>query len=267
MSILETPSGSLSFSDSGEHDTSKAALVLVHGWCCSGRTWDRLVAELGGAYRTITLDLRGCGGSSVPSDHAFGAEALTNDIVRVCAHLGVRRPILIGHSYGAFMVAKLVQRMPAFAGGAILIDQSFDLVPFCKGIREIESVVRDPSKHFAFREDLLAALVLPGEALDEAELRAFRTTPIDVGLALWSIIFEFTNEELAAEGERLVRAVDRVPSLFIERAAVPAYEAWRKSLAPSSASAAVEGGHWLHQTRTREVAELVRAHVERCAKG
>ena len=56
---------SIYFEDVGSGDK---ALILIHGWGMSGRTWDSvLIPLLDAGLRVITIDHRGCG----RSDHDF----------------------------------------------------------------------------------------------------------------------------------------------------------------------------------------------------
>ena len=90
--ILELPDGDLNYVEAGDRDDP--AIVLLHGYACSLRWWDRVAPELANrGLRVIRFDLLGHGGSEMPRDgygmdnqarldHGVGREAarqLTDD--------------------------------------------------------------------------------------------------------------------------------------------------------------------------------------------
>jgi hypothetical protein len=54
----------LHVSDRGQ---GSLAVVLLHGWGCSTRTWDHVIAALPPGYRTVAIDQRGWGSSEHPT--------------------------------------------------------------------------------------------------------------------------------------------------------------------------------------------------------
>ena len=46
-------------------------ILLVHGWTCSSRFWQKNVDELAKKFRVVTLDLRGHGNSSKITERAY----------------------------------------------------------------------------------------------------------------------------------------------------------------------------------------------------
>ncbi|MCG3108022.1 2-succinyl-6-hydroxy-2,4-cyclohexadiene-1-carboxylate synthase [Metallosphaera sp. J1] len=77
-------------------------LVLVHHLAGSTLSWEFMIHDLASRFWVITYDLRGHGKSSVPpsrytiSDHAQDLKALLE-------YLGVKDPILVGHSIGSLI--------------------------------------------------------------------------------------------------------------------------------------------------------------------
>jgi pimeloyl-ACP methyl ester carboxylesterase len=85
-------------------------LVLIHGASGNLRDWTfRFVGLVEGRYRVTAFDRPGMGWSDQPRpglDRPFAAEGASPAeqaaMLRAAAHaLGLRRPILLGHSYGA----------------------------------------------------------------------------------------------------------------------------------------------------------------------
>lgn len=82
------------------HGEGDFAVVLIHGWGMSGRTWDyTLPALLAAGHRTVTIDHRGCGQSD--KDFAdVGISAIAGDVVALVKELGLKQVILNGWSLG-----------------------------------------------------------------------------------------------------------------------------------------------------------------------
>lgn len=97
---LETPDGAkIKFQDHGKGQP----VLLVHGWMCSSRFWQRNVPDLATGFRVVTLDLRGHGNSSKAlAGHTIRQYA--RDVRAVVEHLGLQAPVLLGWSLGGPVV-------------------------------------------------------------------------------------------------------------------------------------------------------------------
>jgi pimeloyl-ACP methyl ester carboxylesterase len=78
-------------------------VLLLHGWPDSHDLWRHQIAALTGAgYRTIAPDLRGFGASDRPPGvEAYGVLSVVGDVLGILDQLGVARPHLVGHDWGA----------------------------------------------------------------------------------------------------------------------------------------------------------------------
>ncbi|MDF2255034.1 alpha/beta fold hydrolase [Streptantibioticus ferralitis] len=99
-------------------------IVLVHGAFESVDTWSRLAPLLARHHRVYALDLTGDGYSQRRGPYTV--DHLTRQLLGFldAMHLGGpgRRPLLVGHSSGAAMVAKAALRAPGRIGGLMLLD-------------------------------------------------------------------------------------------------------------------------------------------------
>lgn len=84
-------------------------IVLVHGWLCSSRFWQKNVPELAREFRVVTLDLRGHGNSSKTlAGHTIAQYA--RDVRQVIEHLELRDMVLAGWSLGGSVVLSYEQQ-------------------------------------------------------------------------------------------------------------------------------------------------------------
>lgn len=97
-------------------------VVLVHGIGVSGRYFARLERELAapGAGRVVVPDLPGFGGSP-RSDAPLSIGDHADVVAALIAHLGLVRPVVLGHSMGAQVVAEAAVRRPDLVGEAVLV--------------------------------------------------------------------------------------------------------------------------------------------------
>ncbi|MES1258871.1 MAG: alpha/beta hydrolase, partial [Acidobacteriota bacterium] len=76
-------------------------VVMLHGFLGNLAVWHlRMVPELRREHRIVTYDLRGHGYSDV-TPRGYTAAAMAEDLLGLLDRLGIDRPILIGHSFGA----------------------------------------------------------------------------------------------------------------------------------------------------------------------
>lgn len=97
---LETKDGAKIYYE--DHGTGQP-IVLVHGWLCSSRFWQRNVPELASQFRVVTIDLRGHGNSS----KALAGQTIpqyARDLREVMEHLGLEDVVLVGWSLGGPVV-------------------------------------------------------------------------------------------------------------------------------------------------------------------
>jgi pimeloyl-ACP methyl ester carboxylesterase len=103
---LETKDGAkIYFEDQGKGQP----IVLVHGWTCSSKFWQRNVPELAKEFRVVTLDLRGHGNSSKAlTGHTVAQYA--RDVREVVEHLGLKNVTMVGWSLGGPVVLSYYQQ-------------------------------------------------------------------------------------------------------------------------------------------------------------
>ncbi len=97
---LETEDGAkIYYEDRGEGQP----ILLVHGWLCSSRFWQKNVPDLATRFRVVTLDFRGHGNSSKAlTGHTIKQYA--HDVREVIERLRLQQTVLVGWSLGGAVV-------------------------------------------------------------------------------------------------------------------------------------------------------------------
>ncbi|MFF8860791.1 alpha/beta fold hydrolase [Streptomyces sp. NPDC015139] len=101
-------------------DGDGPALIFLHYWGGSRRTWIPVLRRLDPGQGFVAYDQRGWGDSaSVPGP--FGLEQLAEDAERIVDALGHSRYVLVGHSMGGKVAQMLAARKPAGLTGVVLV--------------------------------------------------------------------------------------------------------------------------------------------------
>ena len=87
------------------------ALVFLHYWGGSSRTWRPVIESLSATNRCVAIDFRGWGKSSKASAD-YDLEALSEDVIGVVDQLGLQNFILVGHSMGGKVAQLVAARQP-----------------------------------------------------------------------------------------------------------------------------------------------------------
>lgn len=99
------------------------ALVFLHYYGGSSRTWDRVISALPAQYRTVATDHRGWGESATPAE-GYDIASLAADAASVIKTLGLQRYILIGHSMGGKVAQQIASYPDPGLKGVVLVAPS-----------------------------------------------------------------------------------------------------------------------------------------------
>lgn len=75
-------------------------LIILHGWGRNFQDWIATAKVLASKYRIVLVDLPGFGGTNLPSGVVLGTYDYADFIQSFLEKIEVRKPILLGHSYG-----------------------------------------------------------------------------------------------------------------------------------------------------------------------
>lgn len=99
-------------------------LVALHGLLGGGACLVPMTRPLTNGFDVVLPDARGHGGSSAP-DHGYRYCDLADDVARLIDSLGLRRPVLLGHSMGGLTAAAVAARLGPAIGALVLVDPTF----------------------------------------------------------------------------------------------------------------------------------------------
>jgi pimeloyl-ACP methyl ester carboxylesterase len=117
------PSGaSAHIRDEGNADGP--VLVLIHGSNASLHTWEPWVAELGGSYRIVSMDLPGHGLTGRVPDDDYSREAMAGFVVEIMDALGIERFAVGGNSMGGGVSAMIALENPDRVSALLLVNSA-----------------------------------------------------------------------------------------------------------------------------------------------
>lgn len=107
-------------------------VVLIHGIGGNLTGWYlcSLMRELAKNFRVTAYDLRGHGRSDVP-ESGYSSRTMAADLVGLLDGLGIERPYLMGHSYGATVALHAAVEHPDRVAGVVLSDA------YLPGLRDV----------------------------------------------------------------------------------------------------------------------------------
>ncbi len=102
------------------------AALAVHGITASAMSWQAVAREMPADWSLFAVDLRGRGHSAdLPGPYGFDHHV--SDLTTAVTELGLDRPVLAGHSLGAFAALLAGTRHPDRFGGLLLVDGGLPL--------------------------------------------------------------------------------------------------------------------------------------------
>jgi pimeloyl-ACP methyl ester carboxylesterase len=114
---LHTNGLDFSVRDTGSNEP---ALVFLHYWGGTGRTWDLVAEQLSAQHRCIAPDLRGWGESD-KSATRYDLHTQADDVEAIIQSLGLSRYVLVGQSMGGKIAQIVGARRPAGLKGLVLV--------------------------------------------------------------------------------------------------------------------------------------------------
>ena len=98
-------------------------VMLLHGWTCDSHDWSWQLPVFESKYRVIAPDLRGHGRSEVMPAGAYTPADYVADIeTLILANYRGNKFVLVGHSMGAQIAARLAVKRPDLVGAVVSID-------------------------------------------------------------------------------------------------------------------------------------------------
>jgi pimeloyl-ACP methyl ester carboxylesterase len=265
--LVKTPYGNIFTQERGPVDGPP--VLLVHGTAAWSGFWLAIAEALGReGYRAIAIDLPPFGFSDRSAEGAYSRRDQAERLSGLIAAANFRRPIVVGHSFGAGPVLEAAMRHADQIRGVILVDGALglppegeDYPPDHKWVRMMisqpmiaEPLVSATMTNPWLTRRLLAGLLYRKDAASEAEVeilqRPFTRHGATAAYARWLPSLLFADRQ-AMSADPLNYAKINMPVALVwgrEDAVTPLEQGERlRRLIPGSTLDAIDGvGHIPH---------------------
>ena len=226
----------------GNHDGSP--VILIHGITECHQSWGGLLHSLAKDHLVLAVDLRGHGQSEF--DDPYDPMSYAADVVDTATALGMRRPLVIGHSLGGIVATAFAAQTPC--RGVVNVDQPLQLSAFKEGLMQLEPMLTGDDASFQTAIGLVfdgMRGALPQHEVDR--IGSLRRANQAVVLGTWDSVLHSSIEELDATVDALAGAVT-VPYLAIHGIDPgPGYAEWLRARIPTSVVEVwADMGHYPH---------------------
>lgn len=228
----------------------KKVLIFLPGWGDSAQTFAQLVGKLSSGYTILILDLPGFGGTQA-ADEAWNLDDYGNFIVSWLKKIGVNDIYaLIGHSNGGGIAIRSIAR-------GILKPQKLILMASA-GVRNTHKIRKFLLKTVA-KTGKIITMPIPVQARKNIRSKLYSGLGSDAGLypQMEGTFRKVISQDVQADASSI-----KIPTLLIygslDKSTPLSYgKIFHKQIDGSDLKIVDGAGHYLHQEKTEEVANLL----------
>lgn len=229
-------------------------VLLVHGWCCDHTYMVPQLEHFARTHRVIAPDLSGHGRSD-KSATSYSIAGFADEVAWLANHLGLERPLVVGHSMGGAVALELAVRYPDLPAAIVILDNTVIPPPDRRArMEELARALAGPDYRDAMRRALEGGFFSrwddPGRKARIEE--AMMSAPQHVIAGAWDGILQW-------DGAAAIAGCT-VPALYVAGSEVRTELGRMLELCPQLITAQVAGaGHFMQL----EVPDQVNAMLDR----
>ena len=234
-------------------------VVLLHGLTFDRRSWWPIIERLGGAVRSIAIDLPAHGESHGTPPPLEQIPARLHELLNA---LAVERPIVVGHSMSGGLASMYATAYPV--RGLVSIDNGPHIRPFAELVRRLEPALRGPgfAEVWPMFENSLGLERIPEPA--RSLVLATHEVNQDVVVRYWEMVLRSNPAELQAWIDTINANLD-VPYLSVFGRPITDGERERFASLPDVQLEEWPGdGHFVHLVDPGRFAARLRQFVDYC---
>lgn len=99
-------------------------MILIHGWLCSGASWEKVIPVLAEKFHVYAIDLPGHGLSDKPltDDIRYSTDNQAKWVIGFMDRLSIEKAYIVGHSMGGEIGAKIALAAPQRVKKLVMVD-------------------------------------------------------------------------------------------------------------------------------------------------
>ncbi len=105
----------------GDWEGGGQVIILLHGLASTRHIWDLVAPLLAQDHRVVAMDQRGHGASAKP-EQGYDFATISQDLMGLIEGLGLERPLIVGHSWGADVALEFAVANPEGPRGLCFVD-------------------------------------------------------------------------------------------------------------------------------------------------
>ena len=184
------------------------AIVFVHGLGCTSLDWLPTVKRLRDHYRSVLVDLPGCGESALPDP--FTLESAGEALDGVLAHQRAESTIVVGQGVGGLVALYALAAHPDHAAGLVLVDTQIKS-PMAISAQDRDQFLQAMDENYAQFAPMLFSK-MGRDSTESARMYA------NVASLKPLTVKAYLRQLLVADGNRSLKALPHPPQvLFTER--------------------------------------------------
>lgn len=102
----------------------ETTILLLHGFGGSTWSWRKNINELAKDFTVFAIDIRGFGYTSRDPAAEYSPRGYATHVSTFMDILGIRRPVIVGHSLGGEVALRIALQRPDDVAGLVLIDST-----------------------------------------------------------------------------------------------------------------------------------------------
>ncbi len=105
-----------------ERGTGGLPVLFLHSLGGTKAHWTAQLDVFGRTRQSVAVDLLGHGENPTPWGGDLSFDRVANDVVSTANHLGLRRLVLVGHSFGGGVAMACAAKIPKYVAGLLMAD-------------------------------------------------------------------------------------------------------------------------------------------------
>lgn len=150
--------------------TGEPTLVLIHGLGMDRGTWDRVAPLLETRHKLVTVELPGHGASAPISK--ITVRAVAEELERTLRREGIKKAVLVGHSYGGLVALEGALANPGRVRGVVSIDLATYVNADSTRIANLVQIIEE--RYPLFIRGVFSSMTLDSSQIDTVIVKAGR---------------------------------------------------------------------------------------------
>jgi len=230
---VSTPNGAVYVDDGGRGGLS---VVFIHGNGADSTNWEAQLAHLRPTRRAVAIDLPGMGRSAPAANGDYSPKANAAAVDAAVSSIGLKRFVLVGHSYGGAVAATYAAAHPEKVAAVIYADSAASVPAMSPPMQKFIDALR--ADRMKVTRMWFAPMLKPSsQAVQDRVYATVEKSTVDA--------FAGALEKLAGYDARSVVNAYPGPKFVIYAADIESSASFRPQFPELPAEKITGTGHWL----------------------